>query len=232
MRHEGAKQVKASITNSYILPCDGGYLVIDTSHKRDYKRYVRDLNKLGIGFSDIRYILLTHHHHDHAGMLAQLLDQCNARIIVHQEALGPLKRGENEVGEILNFRAGLMIALIKIFGERYRFPPVVPRDEDIVVKGDEDDFLRGIGIDGRIMHTPGHTPDSISVVLDDGDAFVGDLSMNMPKFMGFNYRPPYVDNMDSIFAGWRKVLDAGSKTIHPGHGKPFPAERMYATRWI
>jgi glyoxylase-like metal-dependent hydrolase (beta-lactamase superfamily II) len=232
MKHEDAQTVKASITNSYILPCDGGYLVIDTSHRRDYKRYVRDLNKLGIDLSNIRYILLTHHHHDHAGMLAQISDQCDAKIIVHEKALDPLKRGENEVGEILNFRAGLMIALIKIFGERYRFPPVIPRDEDIIVESDYDDLLRGIGIEGSILYTPGHTPDSISVVLDNGDAFVGDLSMNMPKFMGFKYRPPYVDDIDSIFAGWKKVLDAGSKTIYPGHGKPLPAERLTTTGLI
>ena len=109
---------------------------------------------------------------------------------------------------------------------------MIPRDEDIVVKGDNDDFLRDIGIEGRILHTPGHTPDSISVVLDDGDAFVGDLSMNWPKFLGFNYRPLYIDDMDSIYAGWRKVLDAGLKTIYPGHGKPFPPERLTATGLI
>ena len=49
---------------------------------------------------------------------------------------------------------------------------------DLVV---EDELsLRDHGIPGTVLHTPGHSPGSLSVVLDTGEAFVGDLAMNGP----------------------------------------------------
>ena len=232
MKHEVARELKASITNSYILPCDDGYLVIDTSYEKDYKKYLKALNALGIDLPDIRYILLTHHHGDHSGLVAQIINQSDVRIIVHEKGLGFLKKGENEFGEPPNLRVKSLIPLFKLIGGLSDFPPVVIRDEDLVVTGDDDALLRGIGIEGKILHTPGHTSDSISVILDDGNAYVGDLSMNLLKIVGFKYRPMFIVSKDKLFANWRRVLDAGSKTIHPAHGKPFPAERLAETGWI
>ena len=57
-------------------------------------------------------------------------------------------------------------------------------DRDIIIEGDNDEFLKGIGIDGVILHTPGHTRDSISVLLSDGSAFVGDAAMNFLRWTG------------------------------------------------
>jgi glyoxylase-like metal-dependent hydrolase (beta-lactamase superfamily II) len=66
-------------------------------------------------------------------------------------------------------------------------PPVTLRDDDITVRGNDDDILRGIGIDSRILYTPGHRKDSITVLLDDGSAFVGDLAFNLAPFAGKKY---------------------------------------------
>jgi hydroxyacylglutathione hydrolase len=56
-----------------------------------------------------------------------------------------------------------------------RFDGVEP---DILT--DEGMDLLAFGVNGRIVHTPGHTAGSISLVLDSGEAFVGDIAIHRP----------------------------------------------------
>lgn len=226
MGHQGFKCVKMLATRSYILPCDGGYLLIDTTYKKDYEKFIKALDRQGIKVSDIRYILLTHHHDDHAGLVMELTGQCDARVIAHEKAAEPLAKGANELGETPNRRVKLVIALAKLSGGMTSFPPAVLRDEDLVVSGDDNHLLRNIGIDGKVLCTPGHTQDSVSIVLDDGNAFVGDLASNAFRVAGTKHRPYFIDSLDDLLDSWRKILDEGSETIYPVHGKPFPAERL------
>ena len=47
-----------------------------------------------------------------------------------------------------------------------------------VVLEDEEFSMEPYGIQGRVLHTPGHSPGSMTLLLDSGEAFVGDLAMN------------------------------------------------------
>lgn len=226
LSREGFQCVRMLSTRSYVLPCDGGYLLIDTTYTKDHRKFLKALVKLGIKLLDIRYVLLTHHHNDHAGLVTQLTGQCGALVISHKNAVEQLRKGENKLGNPVNRRVKPLISLAKLFGAMSSFPPVVLRDEDLVVTSDDDGILRSIGIEGRILCTPGHTQDSISVMLDDGNAFVGDIAFNNLKFAGTKYRPLYIDSLDELFDSWRKILNEGAKTVYPVHGKPFPAERL------
>lgn len=226
MKCEASYCVKLQATRSYLLPCEGGYLLIDTAYNNDYKRFMRALEKLGFRLSDIQFILLTHHHDDHAGIATRLANECDARIITHEMEVGPLENGENELPPPLNSRSKIIYYIGKLSGGMTSFPPVILRDEDLVVSGDDDLLLRNIGIEGKVLCTPGHTKGSISVLLDGGNAFVGDLASNAFKFTGTKHRPFFIDSMDDLFESWKKILDEGSKTIYPVHGKPFPAEHL------
>jgi glyoxylase-like metal-dependent hydrolase (beta-lactamase superfamily II) len=100
----------------------------------------------------------------------------------------------------------------------------VPRTTVDVALSDEDLDLASYGVPGRVMHTPGHTNGSVSVLLESGEAFVGDLAMN-----GFPMRrgpgmPVFAADAAQVHASWRKILDAGATTIYPAHGEPFPAQ--------
>jgi len=59
--------VKLGWTHCYLLKCTGGYLLIDTDYPKYYARFEKKLANLGVKTSDIKYLLLTHHHDDHAG---------------------------------------------------------------------------------------------------------------------------------------------------------------------
>ncbi len=93
-----------------------------------------------------------------------------------------------------------------------------------IVLGDEETSLAPFGIPGRVLYTPGHTMGSVSVLLESGDAFVGDLAMNgLPLRLGPGV-PVFADDLELVKKSWRLLLDQGAKTIYPGHGKPFPAD--------
>ena len=74
------------------------------------------------------------------------------------------------------------------------------------------------------MFTPGHTPGSVSVLLDSGEVFVGDLAFNRLPFTFRPAMPLYADNIDLVKESWKKLFNAGAKVVYPGHGKPFSAE--------
>jgi endoribonuclease LACTB2 len=67
-------------------------------------------------------------------------------------------------------------------------------------------FLRGIGIDGKVIATPGHSDDSVTLVLDAGIAFVGDLP------------PPQLITDASLQRSWEAIRAHQVHTVYPGHG--------------
>jgi glyoxylase-like metal-dependent hydrolase (beta-lactamase superfamily II) len=75
-------------------------------------------------------------------------------------------------------------------------------------------FLHHIGIAGEILATPGHSPDSVSLLLDDGSAFTDELTP--PELAG-------EDDAGVIIASWRLLRERGATRVYPGHG---PARRF------
>jgi glyoxylase-like metal-dependent hydrolase (beta-lactamase superfamily II) len=111
--------------------------------------------------------------------------------------------------------------LFKTLSVLGRFQPVEP---DIVIEADVP--LDEFGIHGRILSTPGHTPGSGPVLLETGEAFVGDLAVNsFPFRLGLGI-PAVAEDVQTIYESWKKLLSGGAATIYPGHGKPFAAEHL------
>ncbi|MBA7708743.1 Hydroxyacylglutathione hydrolase [subsurface metagenome] len=223
--------VKLGWTRCYLLKCTGGYLLIDTDYPRYYARFEKKLGKLGIATSDIKYLLLTHHHDDHAGFAAELVRSTGCQVIAHRNALSALEQGKSEDtgGKPFNRRLQIVFTFYMLYAkffEEWNFPPLTLTERDIVIEGDNDDFLKGIGIDGVILHTPGHTRDSISVLLSDGSAFVGDAAMNFLRWTGVGQRPIYIDDISTVYESWRKLRERGARVIYPSHGKSFSAARL------
>ena len=97
-----------------------------------------------------------------------------------------------------------------------------PATVDVAI-GDEGLSLAPWGIDGRVVHTPGHSPGSVSVLLASGDAMVGDLAMNMfPLRLGPGL-PIFAEDPSLLRGSIERLLSLGAKTIHPAHGGAFPA---------
>lgn len=105
------------------------------------------------------------------------------------------------------------------------YPKAEPVKTDLTV-GDEGLPLDDYGIPGRILYTPGHTVGSLSVLLDSGEAFVGDLAMNKFPLRRNPGLPVLADDIEKVKDSWRNLMELGAVTVYPGHGKPFSIEAI------
>jgi hydroxyacylglutathione hydrolase len=218
--------LKLGVTNCYLLSCEGGYLLVDTSYPGMYRSFLRKLRRMGIDISEIKYLLLTHHHDDHAGFAAELVRNTGARVLVHRKGLPFLQKGEAEnTSRGVNQCVSVLFWLFALV-HKYTYPPLVLAQDDHIIDGDDFSLLKRIGIDGVILHTPGHTEDSISVLLSDGRAIVGDAAMDFMSICRTRHRPVVLQDGDEVYRSWKKLADHGARVIHPAHGKPFGIEEL------
>lgn len=222
-----AYRIPLGVTNCWLLPCTEGYLLIDTCYSDTYPRFLKTLKKMNISPGEIRYLLLTHHHEDHAGFAARLSEDTGCRIIAHEKALRHLALGRTaDTMKPLNRRTQAAFSAFGLLRKLSGYPPLELSVQDIIIFGDNDTLLPELGIDGEILETPGHTADSISILLGDGSCFAGDAAMNFLKFCGTAYRPIFAENYEEVDQSWKKLKEKGIRTIYPAHGSPFPSGRL------
>jgi glyoxylase-like metal-dependent hydrolase (beta-lactamase superfamily II) len=174
---------------------------------------------------EIQLIVVTHGHYDHIGSVKDIKEITGAKVAMHQGEKDCLEKsvdppappGVTTWGRVLGGLVSKAAAASSI---------VVPATDVDVVLGGEDVSLAEYGIPGRVIYTPGHTAGSVSVLLETGDALVGDLAMN-----GFPMRlspglPIFAEDIEQVKESWKTLLDAGAETVYPGHGKPFSADAI------
>lgn len=209
-------------TNYYLEPCDNGFLLIDAGWYGKGEAFKKELNLLGIKPEQIKYILLTHHHHDHSAIVQELKVLTNAKLIVHERQIPYLKTGVTDDKNIKQYNLVLWLIdkLTKPF-VKYKYPPISINNSDLIIDTDiNDSALRSIGISGKIISTPGHSSDSISVLLDNGTAYVGDLVMNMSsmKLIGKIPLPIEAEDFEQVKLNIKKLINLGAIKLYPSHG--------------
>jgi hydroxyacylglutathione hydrolase len=177
---------------------------------------VMSINK--IDPARIKLIVLTHSHFDHCGSASDIRDLTGAKIAIHESERECVEYDRVLIPKGVNFRGKITQPLI--FSFKIPFPKFTP---DILLNNDPYP-LSEFGIDGQIIHTPGHTIGSMSVILNSGEAFVGCMAHN-----GFPFRykpglPIYAQDIGAIKENWKTLIDRGITFVYPGHGKAFPIE--------
>jgi glyoxylase-like metal-dependent hydrolase (beta-lactamase superfamily II) len=109
---------------------------------------------------------------------------------------------------LLELQISFIAQLTELFKtKKYPYVEIRQKDSLILKVQDSRTFLASLGITGEILHTPGHSDDSVTLILDEGYAFTGDLH---PAFMNID---------DPITrASWDKIHQHKIKRIFPGHG--------------
>ncbi|NSW92108.1 MAG: MBL fold metallo-hydrolase [Firmicutes bacterium] len=224
------QKIRLSQTNCYLLKANMGCLLIDCGSVGDERELLSELGRMGLSLSSIRYLLLTHHHSDHCGLLHFLLSaNPGMNVIMSERCAGYLETGRHfspPSERYADKAVGFAMGLLRLTGglPADTFPPYVRRTGDIVLKQEEmlPDF---VGIRGKLLYTPGHTEDSISLVVGE-DAFVGDAARNILNIPGSAYEPILYCDRVACFDSWEKLITVGTKTIHPSHGRSFSAARL------
>ncbi len=213
--------IKVGITNCYIIKHDS-MILVDAGMPAEFKKFTRGLKDLSINPNEIKALVITHCHWDHIGCAKKIKDLTGAKVLVQKNEKTILTKGEPVMPPAVTRWGKIFGPLVKGLSKKH---PTEPCEVDIVV-GEQDYPLEEFGIKGKIVFTPGHSPGSMSVVLDSGDAFVGDMAMNgLPLTIGPNL-PIFAEDMPALKNSWKRLIDKGVRKIYPAHGKPFPIEKL------
>jgi len=184
-------------TNYWVVSAGTSRLLVDLGFPGTMGMMRAELRRMNIPIEEIRFGLATHYHIDHAGA-AQELKMAGVRLLVL----------ENQV---------TAIPLMKTWTKPQDHYMDITMDDNMNISFAESrGVLGGIGIAGEIFPTPGHSDDSVSLLLDDGSVFTGDLT-----------HPAFVteDSVAAVSESWRLLRDHGATRVYPGHG---PSRPMHA----
>lgn len=207
------------VVNRYLVHA-GSWMLIDPGIPCTARMTVRALKGLSVEPGSVKLILLTHGHVDHAGATAAVQELTGARVAIHQRDRALLERGQVAMPPLWTPGGGVLYAVLNPIARLLRFRAA---RADVVI-ADEGLSLVPFGIPGRVIHTPGHTAGSVSMLLDSGEAFVGDLIAGPSLLYRVPRLPPAGEDQEQMRASLRRLLGQGAKIIYPGHGKPFPAQ--------
>ena len=152
-------------TNTFLIPAARSYLLLDTDYAGTLPAFYRAIKTNAVQVKEIGWVLATHYHPDHMGLIPDLMKQGVKLLLIDTQK------------EFVHFSDYIFAR------DRLPFEPIDEAKATIIGCAESREFLAGIGINGEIISTPSHSPDSVSLVLDDGDCFVGDLQ---PREYGEN----------------------------------------------
>ncbi len=184
-------RLKYGNTNTFYIPGHSGGLLVDTDYAGTLHTFYRAIKQNGIGIRDIVYVLATHYHPDHMGLIGDLMSQ-GVKLL-----LPDVQRSAVHFSDAIFVR------------DKLPFTPVNEAQAVVFSCEESRSILSGLGIAGEIISTPSHSEDSISLLLDDGDCFVGDLEP-------YEYLAAYEENLP-LRNDWAHVLAFHPKRIFYAH---------------
>ena len=197
-----------------------GVILIDGGDPHKIVNFIRGLDRASIKPEEIKLILLTHGHWDHIGSVKEIQALTGAKVLMHQKDMHFLDETHPSQPPGFTLWGKIIIEGLKLYTSNMILPTFTVE----IVAGDDEISLAEFGIPGRVFHTPGHSWGSISVLLDSGQVFVGDLAMNMFPMRLRPGLPIFGDDMQTIKKSWKKLIEMGARMVFPAHGKPFPVE--------
>lgn len=208
-------RIQGAISNCYLL-LGSKPVLVDTGAPGDLKRILSALRQHGLEPRDLGLILLTHGHSDHAGCAAELRRRSGAQVALHAADAPLVRAGRNGV-----------LAPQDMLGRLVR--PFV--DEEFEAFEPDLAFREGLdlapyGLRGQILPTPGHTPGSISVVLANGEALIGDVLRG--SFLWPNKARPhwFCNDPELNQRSIARLAREGLLRCHPGHFGSFPGPAL------
>lgn len=182
------KELLYGKTRTYLV---GGCLLVDTDWAGTLPSFFRKLKELDIPMESIRYLMITHYHPDHMGLAADLME-LGVQLIIFDVQLPYVHFSDSIYAkEKNNF-----------------YKPIDERHAIVLSCAESRNFLATLGISGEVIHTPGHSQDSVSLILDDTNAIVGDL----PVFSAFS-----VVEDETVKHSYREILSRCVSRLHYGH---------------
>jgi ribonuclease/clavin/mitogillin len=184
-------------TNYYLLINPQSSLLVDIGFPGTLGKLQHQLKRYELSTAQISHLLVTHYHPDHAGAAQELVNQGTRLLIIEQQQAA-------------------VPQLARYVKDEPPYQAIQINSAELLTFQQSRSYLASLGIAGQILATPGHSDDSVSLVLDDGTTFIGDLG-----------RPYQLDDSnDASLQSWLRLRDAGAKQIYPGHGPSFALSQL------
>ncbi|GGB22347.1 MBL fold metallo-hydrolase [Puia dinghuensis] len=183
-------------TNYYLLDNGKHRLLVDAGWPGTLGRWQHVLRSRGVLLGAGDHFFVTHFHPDHAGLVQELKEQGLQFILLQEQ----------------EYAIPLMRPYIK---PDTAYKEIQPAGNILLPVAESRDFLRRLAFAGEFVLTPGHSDDSVTLVLDSGEAFTGDLPLGMP------------DGDNLLLRQSREKLRAmGVSRVYQAHGReggPIPS---------
>ncbi len=175
-------------TNYWVVSAGTSRLLVDIGWPGTLGILKANLKKMDIPLHEIRYALATHYHIDHAGLAEELkIEGVPLLVLDVQVNAIPMMKTWTKPGD--------------------NYVEITENGNVVISFKQSRQLLNQIGIAGEILHTPGHSDHCVSLLLDDGSAFTGDLPLEAYAF----------DNPTAL-ATWGLLRKRGATQVYPAHG--------------
>ena len=207
--------------SSYLIETSEALFLVDSGFRWFERLVTHKITSLGRHLDELRLAVLTHPHIDHIGSIPALLDRTTFEIAAHPEAVATLATGGRAFSPPTQAWTRAVQWLATYALPLLRLPAITP-----TLLPADGQRLDHLGLAGALHHTPGHSEWCISLLLDDGTAFAGDLIIG-PGHMTTVVSPPAMAaDADAALCSTEKLLAAGAKRFMPAHGRAFGAEEV------
>lgn len=207
-------------TNVYLVSYRGINILVDTGTSFSYTRLMKMVRSILTDREQIDMVVLTHTHFDHCQNAARLRRDEGSIILGSKyestftiKGYTPIPKGTLPFSKFLSRVGGFLGSLC--FG----YPKF-----SIDIEIDENYIFNDYGMNLEIISTGGHTFGSISLIVDNEVAIVGDAMFGIFSDTIF---PPFADDKQMMFHSWKKLYESGCRLFLPGHGKSIERELVY-----
>ena len=179
-------------TNTFYIAGAKGGLLIDTDYAGTLPQFFKAIKTACIDISDISYMLATHYHPDHIGIVSELQKLGVTLLIVD------VQHSSVHFADDIFFR-----------DKRLNYKPIDENVAKVISCAESRSFLCSIGISGEIIYTPSHSEESVSILLDDGNCIAGELET-------VDYQAAY-DHNPRLKSDWEQIMSYHPKRILSAH---------------
>ena len=213
----GMRSTRIWGANMFLL-LDNDVTLVDAGLRGRSANILNEVRRLGYKPSDVAHIIITHHHADHVGSLAELKNATGAKVMAHPADAPYIDGTLPQPGPA---RPKWLSRMLSPFNSMWA---AMPAEVDRLLNdGDELPILGGI----KILHTPGHTPGSICLFIPQeklvivGDLLAHRFRLSLPSRL-------FTVDMSQEVKSIKRLASLEFNIIAFGHGGPILREARQA----